>query len=289
MNGVYETTTTSGVGTVTLSAVTGRPRFADVAVTNTLVPYAIKDGNNWEWGLGKVSASNTLARTVITATYVSGVYDNTSPTAITLSGSAADVYLSPNSGSLQPSFRRMATNSSRKGFYSPHVSSPPSGTLALTADRLYLFPVKIDDDFQLSGAFIDMNTSGAASTKMRIGIYRMDENGQPAEVLAETGDIDTSVAAAVLSGTWTALSLPPDWYFIGMVCSGAPTVVAYQSGSNIGQTPLGIDGSAGSCLPIIGYYKGITAGWTALPASPTGLSLFYYNTAAFPAIALKVS
>jgi hypothetical protein len=288
MNGAYETTTTSGTGTVTLSAVTGRPRFSDAGV-GALVPYAIKDGNNWEWGIGKVSASNTLARTKVTATLVSGTYDNTSPTAITLSGSAADVYLSPISGAHPVSLRRLATDSSRKGLYSPHIATPPSGTLTLAAERLYLFPFRLDDDFTLTGAFIDMNTAGAASTKARIGIYRMDENGQPAEVLAETGDIDTSVAAAVLSGTWTDINLPPDWYFIGLVCSGTPTVVAHPSSSAVLQTPLGIDGAAGSCLPIIGYFKTIGAGWSALPASPTSLSKFYYNTSAFPAIALKVA
>lgn len=288
MNGVYETTTTSGTGTVTLSAVTGRPRFSDSGV-GTLVPYAIKDGNNWEWGIGKVSASNTLARTKITATLVSGTYDNTSPTAITLSGSSADVYLSPISGAHPVSFRRLASDSGRKGFYPSHIATAPSGTLALAADRLYLFPIRIDDNFSLTGAFVDMNTSGAASTKARIGIYRMDENGQPAEVLVETGDIDTSVAAAVLSGSWSEINLSPDWYFIGLVCSGTPTVVAYPSSSAVMQTPLGIDGAAGSVLPIIGYFKTISAGWTSLPASPTSLSKFYYNTSAFPAIALQVA
>lgn len=288
MNGVYETTTTSGTGTVTLSAVTGRPRFSDASV-GALVPYAIKDGNNWEWGIGKVSASNTLARTKVTATLVSGTYDNTSPSAITLSGSGADVYLAPISGAHPVSFRRLATDSGRKGFYSPHIATPPSGTLALSADRLYLFPFRIDDDFTLTGAFLDMNTSGAASTKARIGIYRMDENSQPADVLAESGDIDTSVAATVLTGTWSDINLPPDWYFIGLVCSGTPTVVAHPSSSAVTQTPIGIDGSSSSFLPIIGYFKTIGAGWTSLPASPTTLSKFYYNTSAFPAIALRVA
>jgi hypothetical protein len=65
-------------------------------------------------------------------------------------------------------------------------------------------------------------------------------------------------------------------------------MVAYPSSGHIMQTPLGIDNSAGSCLPLIGYYKTISAGWTSLPASPTGLSKFYYNTSAWPAIALKV-
>jgi len=287
MNGVYETTTTSGTGAVTLLAVSGRPRFSELGV-GALVPYAIKDGSNWEWGFGKVAASNTLERTRPTATLVSGTMDTSTPSAITLSGGSADVYLSPIAGANSVGFRRLGADGGRKGMYSPHVASQPSSTLALAAERLYLFPFRIDDAFTLSGAFIDMNTAGAASTKARIGIYRMDENAKPAEVLLETGDIDTSVAAAVLSGAWTASCLPPDWYFVGLVCSGTPTMVAFPSSANVMQTPLGIDSSAGSCLPLIGYYKTISAGWTSLPASPTGLSKFYYNTSSWPAIALKV-
>ena len=288
MNGVYETSTTSGTGTLTLSAVTGRPRFA-VAGVGALVPYAIKDGDNWEWGFGKVGAGNTLARTRVTATYVAGAYDSTTPSAITLSGAAADVYLSPIAGSPTVSLRRLATDNFRKCFYSPNIGSAPSSTLALTADRLYIFPFRIDDEVTLIGAHIDMNIAGAASTKARIGIYRMDENGQPAEVLVESADIDTSVTAAVLTGSWSDIYLPPDWYFVAIICSGTPTVVAYPTSSVVTQTPLGTEGANASCLPVIGYYKTIGSGWTSLPASPTTLSKFVYNTSAWPAIALKVS
>jgi hypothetical protein len=183
--------------------------------------------------------------------------------------------------------RRIATNSGRKGAYSPHILDNPSGTLTVTADRLYIFPHEHNEDMPISGAFIDMNTSGAASTKARICLYRLDESAQPTDIIAESGDIDTSVAATVLQGLWSAVDVPPDWIGIGLLCSGTPTFVAFPSGVKTKQSPLGIDGAAGSCLPIIGYYKTVSAGWTSMPANPTGLSLWYYNTAAMPAIALK--
>ena len=85
-NLVKEATATTGTGTLTLAALTGWARFADAYTVGQVVPYAIENGANKEVGLGTVGASNTLARTTVLATLVGGVYDDTSPTAITLAG-----------------------------------------------------------------------------------------------------------------------------------------------------------------------------------------------------------
>lgn len=290
MNGIHETTTTAGTGDVTLASVSNSPRVSDMLGVGSLGNYYMKDANgNKEWGVGKVGASNTLIRLRPTKTIVGGSVNKVSPSAISLSGGTTDVYISPISGAHSVTMRRLATNSGRKGAYSPHIIDNPSSTLVLTADRLYIFPYELNEDMPISGAFFRMSASGAASTKARVCIYRMDESGQPTEILAESGDIDTSVAATTLQGLWTALDLPPDWYFSGLICSGAPTIVSFPSGAKTKQSPLGIDGAAGSMLPVIGYFKSVSAGWTSMPASPTGLTAWLYNTNSFPAIALKFS
>ncbi len=286
MNGVHETTTTSGTGTVTLSQVTGRARFSDAKI-NAVVPYAINDGNDWEWGIGTVAASNTLVRSTILATLVSGTYDDTSPSAITLSGSSADVYLSPVSDALATGIPIVSSVYGRKAIHSTHWSAYPSGTLAVTADRLYLLPFRVDGSCDVNGFYIDMNTSGAASTKARIGIYRMKADGQPGAVVCETADIDTSVSATVLSPSVTQTRLRAGWYFIALVCSGTPTFVAYPA-SAYGVTPLGLESSASACLPIVMLYKSI-AGWSSLPADPTSLSTLVAGVSALPAISLKLA
>lgn len=285
MNGVYETTTTSGTGTVTLSAVTGRPRFSDAGV-NAVVPYAMKDGNNWEWGIGTVGSSNTLARSVIMATYVSGIYDNTSPTAITLSGSAADVYLANIAEASATGLPIISSAYGRKAVMSSHWNVYASSTLTVTADRLYLLPCRLDSTYDVNGFYIDMNTAGAASTKARIGLYRMKSDGQPGALIVETADIDTSVTATILSPSVTQTRIDPGWYYIGIVNSGTPTYQAYPS-SAIGISPLGLASDATSMLPIQAIYKSI-AGWSALPADPTGFSTLAPGSASIPAIALKL-
>ena len=93
-NGVKETTTTTGTGTVTLAAVTGFARFASAFANGERAAYCIQDGNNREWGVGTVGAGNTLERTFRLGTLVGGVY-SADPAgglaAITLASGSAEV------------------------------------------------------------------------------------------------------------------------------------------------------------------------------------------------------
>jgi len=94
-----ESTTTTGTGTITLAGATAASftEFADVLADGAIVPYCIIEGNDREEGLGTFTLSGTtLARTTVQATWVAGVYDDTTPTAITLAG-AAEVYIAMSS------------------------------------------------------------------------------------------------------------------------------------------------------------------------------------------------
>lgn len=85
---VAETTATTGTGTVTLAAMSGWARFSDRFANGERVYYSIRNGSNWEIGLGTYTASNQLARTTVLGTLVAGTADWLSPTAITLVGSS---------------------------------------------------------------------------------------------------------------------------------------------------------------------------------------------------------
>lgn len=92
-NWVKEQTNTAGTGTMTLTAVTGFCRFADVFANGDICYYAIQDGANREQGIGTVGAANTLARTTIFSKLVAGVLTLNPGTGITLSGVNASVYV----------------------------------------------------------------------------------------------------------------------------------------------------------------------------------------------------
>lgn len=261
-NGAYETTTTSGTGTITLSAVSGRPRFSDVAAVGNIVPYEIKDGSNYEWGYGTVSASNTLARTTITAKYVSGTYTNTGTiTAITLSGNAADVYLSATASTHYQNMAGLSAAGGIKGIHGSPITSAVSGTIALTANRLYMTPIRFDAySGECSGFRIWVNSAGAASTSIRLGLYQIGADGYPGMLMISTG-----TQAVDATGYFTVAASANKWintgdYFLGLCSDGAPTIQANGAGGSVNS--LGINsGSGGS--PLSGLYKSYT--YAALP------------------------
>ena len=87
---VKESTTTSGTGNVTLGgAQNGFVTFSSVLSNGDPTYYTISDGNNWEVGLGTYNSSgNTLTRTDANV-----LQSTNSDNRISLSGSAADVFI----------------------------------------------------------------------------------------------------------------------------------------------------------------------------------------------------
>lgn len=85
-NWVGETTATTGTGNITLGgALSGFAAFSTFGDGDYY--YGIIDGDNREAGVGTVSGG-TFIRTTVESTLVGGVFDDTSPTAINLSGNA---------------------------------------------------------------------------------------------------------------------------------------------------------------------------------------------------------
>lgn len=85
-NGVKATTLTTGTGDVTLAAVSGYVPFPQAFSVGDRVPYAIRNGQNWEWGIGTVQAGGVLERTEVVSTLVAGVFTVVAPARITLTG-----------------------------------------------------------------------------------------------------------------------------------------------------------------------------------------------------------
>lgn len=91
-NWVEELTTTTGVGPLTLGTnpITGSTTFLQGFGSGvTEVPYSIRSGNNRETGIGSFNGTTqVLTRTTVLTTLVSGVYDNTSPAPINVTGTS---------------------------------------------------------------------------------------------------------------------------------------------------------------------------------------------------------
>ena len=87
-NWITESCTTVGTGDLTLTGQNlGFNRFKG-AVSAGTVWYEITEGNNRETGLGTYDGEFTIERTTVNATLDGNIYDNSSPTPLSLNGSA---------------------------------------------------------------------------------------------------------------------------------------------------------------------------------------------------------
>mgnify|MGYP003541873161 CR=1 FL=1 len=84
---VAETTATAGTGNLTLTQMTGWVRFNDRFATNDRSFYSIRNGNNWEVGLGVYLGSNVLQRASILGTLNAGTWTD-GGAALTLAGTS---------------------------------------------------------------------------------------------------------------------------------------------------------------------------------------------------------
>lgn len=226
-NGVKETTTTTGTGTITLSAVTGSVRFAQAFSEGALVSYAIKDGNNWEWGLGNVGASNTLARSNITATLSAGTYtaDGTA-TALSLSGSAEVICCESahtpwQSGQMLHDIRNGADNGNR--IYLGVLSVSSFSTAGLSSGRAVALPFVLDRTTKIVSLSCEVTTALAGDTVDVAIRAKSPDNDYPGAIIwSAVGDSAFATDAIGVLTKTIDLILPPGLYWI---CSYTPTAV----------------------------------------------------------------
>lgn len=234
--GIKETTTTTGIGTLSLSAVTGFSRFSNVFPVGTSVLYSLLDssGQILESGIGTVAAGNTLSRDKISATLQSGTYNDLTPTAVSLTGTTT-VICTGTAGAFATAIPNINTVIITSGQPPQRVvmdtrvnmNSASSTGFTMAANMLYLIPFKLDFDVIGSGISLRIGT-GAAGKSIIAGLYQIDHRGYPAKLLGQTAS-----TAAVTSGVnWSAsfssgnVKLIPGYYVIGIVSDGTPAIGA---------------------------------------------------------------
>lgn len=228
-NGVKETTATTGTGTVTLSAVTGFARFANAFAVGDLVSYAIRDGNDWEWGLGAVGASNTLTRDVCTAKFASGTYENMPATKLSLSGSA-EVYCAQHTGTYGARVGRSTFSSSPTRL----VRTVGGATSAATATMgaAFYVPFTVDRVFKISALGCRVQTGAAGATTIDIGIYNsgtVSGKERPTTRICQVTGLDGTTTGEK-SASVTAVLAPGQLYRSALLAlSGSPSVQGYSA------------------------------------------------------------
>lgn len=228
-NGVKETTTTTGTGTVTLAAVTGFPRFSQVLSVGQYVDYAIQDGNNWEWGVGKVAASNTLERTLVTAKFDSGAYSKNPVAPLSLSGSAT-VFCA-----ITDATNGICNNGPHAEQFVVSAHIVQTGAFLnnrnyALANRLYFFPWVWPPgvDRVAKGVRVSKAAAGTA-TKMRVGIVQYGATQYGHKLLTQTSDIALTTSGVKVASFPAPIALPLAAYGLAVLFDGSATMLSADS------------------------------------------------------------
>lgn len=293
-NNVKETTTTTGTGTVTLASASGFARFSAAFPVGAVVSYGIKTASgDWEWGLGVVGASNTLARSIVLATLVSGTYTRVGASALSLTGTS-EVFC-------------VEQADSPAGVAMPNVTSLaaqrmvlPQGLEAAASNRTMVANVPRASCllWNCSAAITHLvcevtTASGSGSDRIQTGVYACAPDGGIGALLFRSGDMDPSStgvkSSAIVGGS---VRLPPGWYWFAIASNVTPGVRAWAGGSP-GVAPMptpmghGSGGlqfrNGGAALTTLG------GGWTALDASTSLVSLATVNAEFAPTVATLVA
>lgn len=264
------TTSTAGTGDLTLDAVTGFPTFGDVFSVGQIVAYSIlnSSGQPVEEGIGCYSAADTLTRTYVCGTYSGGVYDNTAPSAISLSGTYTVIASSVRA--MAPTLPQIHTSAAARYFASPsHQSSTNSKTII--AGDLIAVPLLFSAARAVDAFAIEVTTLGAAAVA-RAGLYSVGANGLPAKLLIESADFDCSTTGVKVA-TFGAVSIPPGWYYILLACKTANVGVRAYNGGSVSNLPLTnmLGQSAFNAPYSFTRVVAWNTAWSSLPATaPTG-------------------
>jgi hypothetical protein len=266
-NWIKQTTATTGTGTMTLGAAMAGfialSDRSDMLPDGAQVRYQIVDGNNREEGIGTYTASGTtLSRDTIIETLVAGVYDNTSPVAITLSGSATvAIAASANTGfdgrGLQFSAARIC--------YPDNIIKLDGVNQTGAVGRIEYFPAYLLFPRFLSSLAIECGVADAAAVDSRIGIWNQNANALPGQLLYGSSALDLSAVAIVTEVLPDALMLPAGVYWFGIRTDSATVGVgkASISGGQIWGAPHGMRTDVGRMR--VPYTDGTSGAFTSNP------------------------
>lgn len=251
-NAIVETTTTTGTGDLTTSAVTGRPRFTDKFTANATEAsashfyYAILTQDAVpqfiESGIGYMSATGTLKRVVVLSTYASSTYTDVSASAISLAAGTKNVICTGECGSAGGLALPGIDNSvsALRYAYSAHAPlQQAGGTLVMTANRLYLQPFLHLSARAIDGLFFRDSSTNA---NVRIALFECNRDGTAGrKLMGSTADTAATSGGFFVITTGGPVRPAPGWLWLGIVADAGMSI-NIASSYQVGPNPLGHDG-----------------------------------------------
>ncbi len=288
-NFVEETTTsiagTGGNGDITLTAITGKPRFSTALGSNKrYIRYVIEDtvNNKAEAGIGYV-ASNVLTRVRPQVTWDGTTWNDKAPSALAFGSSPTAgnirIRMAPTAEAMAPVIPARQTVIAgdpnwRDYRFSGHLDGAPGNAAgySMTAERAYFIAYRHDMAGVLNGVKLEV-TAAVASSGIKWALYDFNADGLPAAKIVDGNVIDTSSTGYKTDttiSTWTPANgiwLPPGWYALALLPSHA---VGIRGAATRGSpTPFGLSSLSygnGDMIYVAGNYA------SGLPADAASLA-----------------
>ena len=240
-NWIYQTTTTTGTGALSLTPVTGLPAFSTQFAASESFQYAILDdatGAPFERGIGYLDGSGNLVRAKPLATMTGGTYSGAPATAFNLAAGTKRVICAASSHS-HIGAAPGVWSATYKGYGDAHVLGS-SGSAVMVADRAYAIPFRAGADSDIDGIVISCTNVGAGTAQAKAAIFSYGDDGLPGVKLAE------SAAVALSTVTRYTLSFtrvrPPPAFFGCILVDGAVTLMGYSTAMSLTHA-MGFNGS----------------------------------------------
>ncbi|HUN49985.1 MAG TPA: hypothetical protein VMU42_02660 [Candidatus Sulfotelmatobacter sp.] len=255
-NWCKETTTTTGTGTLALSAVTGFPRFANHFIDGQPCSYAILDstGAPVEAGIGHYVASNQIARDYATSTYIAGTLSEPASAFANLgtdnTNSPWTVIASPIGQSLLPAQPGFVSAAPNKYLVAPNYVNPGGGSAqTMVANTPWVTTFYMEYGREIAAFGVNVTTAaGTSSNKITIGLYPLRGDGSIAPALAISAAIDPSSTGFKTAGPASGgnFLVPPGWYLAAIASDVTCAISAFTAGAGqdfLGPSPFGINSS----------------------------------------------
>lgn len=232
-NWIQQTTTTTGTGNLTLVSVTGYPAFSTQMASGQRFAYTILDdasGDPIESGIGYLS-SGALVRERIESTMVSGTFDNTAPSAVSLASGTKRVICSPTAAVVSaPAAGAYLPSGGVRGYGDGNQVFGSGGGFTLWANQAITKPFSALASQELDAVVCRITTAGSGGALIRGAVYSVGADGLPGVKLVESGAVagDTT---GIKELTFTAFR-PPPRFFVGVIASANITFYATQSSVN---------------------------------------------------------
>lgn len=264
---VKETTTSTGTGNLTLAgAVTNFISFNSAFGTGLQNPFyyfLIDDTNNeWEEGLGYLSASTTLVR--------HDVRNNSSGTtsALNLSSGTKTVFCDTPYWAVP----RVSVGRESGMFFGANIHAAVLNLETATADRVYATPRLINDYVSITGLGIVVDTADAGQIA-RAAVYQQSKDGLIGDIISDT-EVEMSVGSTgwITTSFSSPIILAPGYYWVGFISDGTPTIRGKITSAQYAYEAM-MARYTSNTEHKIGAYRDISSGWSSMPSD--GASMIY--------------